>query len=133
MAPASSTDAATTPATATDGSPEAKFEAARASFDQHLATLETRGAGVWGGPEFGLAKNLAAESVGAHDAGNTQMAQNRLAEASKLLDQVEGKAQQALAAQLVAGEKALAAGQEELANQAFDLARRIDPERQTYR
>jgi len=97
------------------------------SFDRRLAALETRGAGVWGGPEFGLAKTRAAESVGAHDAGNTQMAELRLADASKLLDQVESKAPQALAAQLAVGQKALAAGQQELANQAFDLARRIDP------
>jgi hypothetical protein len=124
----SSTDADATAAAAnTDGSPEAKFETARGSFDSRLAALETRGAGVWGGPEFGLAKNRAAESIGAHDAGNTQMARERLADASKLLDQVESKAPQALAAQIAAGQKALAAGQEELANQAFDLARRIDP------
>ena len=131
LAPSSVTSSPSTDATAaaanTAGSPEAKFEAARASFDQRLAALETRGAGVWGGPEFGLAKNRAAESVGAHDAGNTQMAQERLADASTLLDHVESKAPQALADQIAAGQKALAAGQEQLANQAFDLARRIDP------
>jgi hypothetical protein len=117
--------AATTPSA--DGSSEAKLQAAREKFDRRLAALETRGAGVWGGPEFGMAKTRAAESVGAHDAGNTQMAEERLADASQLLDQVESKAPQALAAQLAAGQKALAAGQEELANQAFDLAKRIDP------
>jgi hypothetical protein len=133
LAPSSMTSSSTTDADATAaaankaGSPEAEFEATRASFDRRLAALETRGAGVWGGPEFGLAKNRAAESVGAHDAGNTQMAQERLADASTLLDQVERKAPQALADQIAAGQKALAAGQEELANQAFDLARRIDP------
>ena len=128
MNPSSSTDAGATAAAANTGdSPESKFDAARATFDRHLATLETRGAGVWGGPEFGLAKNRAAESVGAHDAGNTQMAQERLADASTLLDHVESKAPQALADQIAAGQKALAAGQEQLANQAFDLARRIDP------
>jgi serine/threonine protein kinase len=128
MTSSSSTDADATGAAAnTADSPEAKFEAARATFDRRLAALETRGAGVWGGPEFGLAKNRAAESVGAHDAGNTQMAQERLADASTLLDHVESKAPQALADQIAAGQKALAAGQEQLANQAFDLARRIDP------
>jgi tetratricopeptide (TPR) repeat protein len=105
----------------------AKLQSARENFDRRLAALETRRAGVWGGPEFGLAKSRAAESVGAHDAGNIQMAQERLTDASRLLDEVESKAPQALAAQLAAGQKALAAGQEELANQAFDLARRIDP------
>jgi serine/threonine protein kinase len=128
LASASSTDGAAIGATsAADRSPEATFQAARGRFDQRLATLEARGAGVWGGPEFGLAKMRAAESVGAHDAGNTQMAELRLADASKLLDQVESKAAQALTAQITAGQKALATGQEELANQAFDLAKRIDP------
>ncbi len=124
----SAADAATVGATpGADSSPEATFQSARERFDRRLATLETRGAGVWGGPEFGLAKMRAAESVGAHDAGSTQMAVERLADASKLLDQVESKAAPALAAQIAAGQKALAAGQEELANQAFDLAKRIDP------
>lgn len=124
----SSSDAAAAAATpGADTSPDATLQAAREKFDQHLAALETRGAGVWGGPEFGLAKTRAAESVGAHDAGNTRMAEQRLADASQLLDQVESKAPQALDAQLAAGQKALAAGQEELANQAFDLAKRIDP------
>ena len=111
------------------GAPDgaANLQSARENFDRRLTALETRGAGVWGGPEFGLAKSRAAESVGARDAGNTQMAQQRLTDASRLLDAVESKAPQALAAQLAAGQKALAAGQEELANQAFDLAKRIDP------
>lgn len=125
--PASSDAAAATTTPSADGSAEAKLQAAREKFDRRLTALEARGAGVWGGPEFGMAKTRAAESVGAHDAGNTQMAEERLADASQLLDQVESKAPQALAAQLAAGQKALAAGQEELANQAFDLARRIDP------
>jgi hypothetical protein len=111
------------------GAPDAAtdLQSARGNFDRRLAALETRGAGVWGGPEFGLAKSRAAESVGARDAGNTQMAQARLTDASRLLDAVESKAPQALAAELAAGEKALASGQEALANQAFDLAKRIDP------
>ena len=120
----------TSPAdTTTTGAPDAvaNLQSARENFDRRLAALETRGAGVWGGPEFGLAKSRAAESVGARDAGNTQMAQARLTDASRLLDAVESKAPQALAAELAAGEKALAAGQEGLANQAFDLAKRIDP------
>ena len=47
--------------------------------------------------------------------------------ASQLLDKVERRIPQALAAQLDAGEKALATGQGEVAAQAFDLARKIDP------
>jgi serine/threonine protein kinase len=122
---AASPDTAVAPAP--DNSAEAKLQATRDNFDRRLAALEARGAGVWGGPEFAMAKTRAAESVGAHDAGNVRLAQQRLADASDLLDQVDSRAPQALAAQVAAGQKALASGQEELANQAFDLARRIDP------
>jgi len=45
----------------------------------------------------------------------------------RLLGNVERKAAQAHAAQIDAGERALAAGQQELARQAFEFARRIDP------
>lgn len=110
-----------------DPSEEAKLQAERETFDRRLAALEARGAGVWGGPEFAMAKTRAAESVGAHDAGNARIAQERLDDASRLLEAVESKAQQALATQIAAGQKALVAGEEEIANQAFDLARRIDP------
>src|SRR6201999_3579893 len=64
---------------------------------------------------------------GAHDAGNLQIAQERLVAAARLLDNVEARAPQALAAQIAAGEKALGSGQSEVAGQAFQLARRIDP------
>src|SRR5262249_20130653 len=92
-----------------------------------LATLEIRGAGVWGGHEFAMAKTRAAESIGARDAGNPRMAQERLGAAMKLLDTVASRAPQAFSAQVAAGERALGAGQQEVAGQAFDLARRISP------
>jgi serine/threonine protein kinase/tetratricopeptide (TPR) repeat protein len=106
----------------------AGFEMDRARFDRRLAVLETRGAGVWGGADFAAAKTRAAESVGAYDAGSLALAQQRLAEASRLLQAVERAAPAALAAQLAAGERALGTGQQELASQAFDLAARIDPQ-----
>jgi tetratricopeptide (TPR) repeat protein len=112
------------PPTAAD---EQRLRQMRQSFDNRLASLEARGAGVWGGREFAMAKTRAAESVGAHDAGNPRVAQERLAAATKLLDTVESKAPQALSAQVAAGEQALGAGQQEVAGQAFDLARRISP------
>jgi serine/threonine protein kinase/tetratricopeptide (TPR) repeat protein len=107
-----------------------RLATAREEFDKRLAALETRGAGVWGGKEFAEAKTRAAESVGAFDAGNPQLAEERLKEASRLLGVVEGKADEALATQIANGEKALAAGQEEVARQAFEFALRIDPENQ---
>ena len=106
---------------------EQRLRTMRQTFDNRLAALEARGAGVWGGHEFALAKTRAAEAVGARDAGNSRVSQERLTAAMKLLDTVDSKAPQALSTQVAAGEKALGAGQQEVAGQAFDLARRISP------
>jgi tetratricopeptide (TPR) repeat protein len=111
------------PATIT---PEA-YAQLRATFDQRLAALESKGAGAWGGPDFAAAKTRAAESVGANDAGSPVLAEKRLNEALRLLGLVEARSNQALAAQLTSGETALAAGQGEVAKQAFESARQIDP------
>lgn len=122
---------AAVPAVSTSSAPtatdEQRLRQMRQTFDNRLATLEARGAGVWGGREFAMAKTRAAESVGARDAGNPRVAQERMAAAMKLLDTVESKAPQALSVQVAAGEQALGAGQQEVAGQAFDLARRISP------
>jgi eukaryotic-like serine/threonine-protein kinase len=99
----------------------------RAEFKQRLSSLDARAAGVWGGADFAAAKARAAESVGAYDGGNPLLAEQRLSDALRLLGKVESKASQAHAAQVNAGERALAAGQPEVARQAFELARRIDP------
>ena len=118
---------AAVPPTKADDAGEQSLASSQATFNSRLASLEKRGAGVWGGREFSDAKMLSAEAVGAHDAGDIELAQVRLNAASQLLDKVERRIPQALAAQLDAGEKALAAGQGEVAAQAFDLARKIDP------
>ena len=107
-------------------SPEAVAQM-RTSYDQRLAALEARGAGFWGGPDFAAAKTRAAEASGANDAGSTPIAEKRLKEALRLLAVVESRASQALTAQLTAGDNALAAGQGEVAKQAYESARRIDP------
>jgi hypothetical protein len=106
----------------------AALDGERGAFERRLTALETRGAGVWGGADFANAKMRAAEAQGAADAGSLALAQQRLSDASRLLDAVERAAPAALAAQLAAGDRALAAGQQELALQAYDLAARIDPQ-----
>jgi serine/threonine protein kinase/tetratricopeptide (TPR) repeat protein len=123
---ATSTSASASARAATAGD-EQRLREMRQTFDTRIAALEARGAGAWGGREFATAKIRAAESVGAQDAGNPRVAQERLTVAMKLLDTVESKAPQAFSAQVAAGEKALGAGQQEVAGQAFDLARRISP------
>jgi tetratricopeptide (TPR) repeat protein len=110
------------------GSAEKRLTQNRAVFDQRLAALDARGAGVWGGADFAAAKTRAAEAVGAHDAGSLSLAEQRLTEAIRLLGNVESRAGQNLSAQLGTGDQALVAGQGEVARQAYESARQIDPD-----
>jgi tetratricopeptide (TPR) repeat protein len=106
---------------------EDRYKQNRADFEQRLAALDARGAGVWGGTDFATAKSRAAESVGAHDAGSLSLAQRRLDEALRLLGNVESRASPTLTTQLATGDRALAAGQGEVARQAYESAKQIDP------
>jgi tetratricopeptide (TPR) repeat protein len=67
----------------------AKFAADRTEFNRRFALLEGRGAANWAGPELAKARTLAAESVGARDAGSLPVAQQRLDDASRVLDAIE--------------------------------------------
>jgi tetratricopeptide (TPR) repeat protein len=67
----------------------AKLAADRAQFDQRFALLETRGAANWAAADLARARTLAAESVGARDAGSLPLAQQRLAEAASVLETIE--------------------------------------------
>jgi eukaryotic-like serine/threonine-protein kinase len=67
----------------------AKFATDRTEFNRRFALLEARGAGNWAAPELARARALAAESVGARDAGSLPLAQQRLDEASRVLDAIE--------------------------------------------
>lgn len=67
----------------------AKLAADRAHFDQRFALLEARGAANWAAADLARARTLAAESVGARDAGSLPLAQQRLAEAASVLDAIE--------------------------------------------
>lgn len=106
---------------------QASLAIEQSALDRRVAVLEARGAGIWGGPDFAAARTRAAEGAGARNAGSVALVQQRFAEAAQLLDKVERAAPAAFSAQLGAGERALAAGQQERALQAFDLAARIDP------
>lgn len=112
---------------AQDAATEDSARAARAQLDARLAALDARDAGVWGGQAYADAKAREAEAVGADEAGSPSMAAQKLAEAERLLGEVEQSAPRALAAQLSSGEQALKAGNSAAARQAFALAHRIDP------
>jgi tetratricopeptide (TPR) repeat protein len=128
---ASSNAAATVTGTAAASAPPpdaaAKLAADRGVFDQRLAALTARGADVWGGADFAVARTRAAESKGARDAGEPALAQQRLTQASELLDAVERAAPAAVAARLEAGDRALAARQYSRAAQDYTQALALDP------
>jgi hypothetical protein len=113
-----------------EASASAKLQADRILTEQRIKALEARGADVWGGPDFAAAKASAAEAAAAHDPATVSTAEQHLTQAEGLLDNVEQAAPAALAAQLSAGERALADGQRTLALQAFDLALQIAPQDQ---
>jgi tetratricopeptide (TPR) repeat protein len=95
-----------------------------------VAALESRGAAAWDPADFSAAQMQAAESSGAAAAGGIPIALQHLNQAEQLLASVATKAPGALAAELKAGDAALAAGHQEVASQAYALARRIDPNSQ---
>jgi len=104
-----------------------KMNQARADFDQKLAALDAREAGVWGGKEYSDAKARSAEAKGARDAGDPPLAVTRLQEGISLLNAVESRVPAALATQLAAGDRAMELGNASAATQAYQLATQIDP------
>jgi hypothetical protein len=106
---------------------QARFMTDHALLEQRITALDARGAAIWGGADFMTAKTRSAEASGAQATGNSDLARQRLDEASQLLNGVDEAAPGALAAELSAGDQALGAGQVALANQAYDLAVRIAP------
>jgi eukaryotic-like serine/threonine-protein kinase len=105
----------------------ARLIRARTEFDQQVSALEARGADSWGGREFMSARLIAAEAVGAYEAGNPAFAEKRLAAAQEMLAAVQKRAPHEAALQLAAGERARAADRTQVAKQAFESALRIDP------
>ncbi|HUA23942.1 MAG TPA: protein kinase [Steroidobacteraceae bacterium] len=105
----------------------AKLNTESAAFQKRAAALAARGAVAWDGTDFSAAEVQAAEASGAAAAGGVAIATQHLSQAEQLLDKVAQRAPLALAAQLRAGDAAFAAGHRDAASQAYDLARRIDP------
>lgn len=108
----------------------AKLNTERADFQKRTTDLESRGAAVWGGADFAAAQMQAAEANGAAAAGGVTIALQHMDQAQQLLGNVAQKAPQALAAQLKAGDAALAAGHRDVASQAYAIALRIAPNSQ---
>jgi tetratricopeptide (TPR) repeat protein len=108
----------------------ARLDSERADFQKQAAALAARDAAAWDRTDYAAAQMQAAEGNGAAAAGGVAIAQQHFARAQQLLAGVAQKAPAAAAAQLKAGDEALAAGHQEAASQAYALARRIDPNSQ---
>ena len=121
---------ATPPKPQVDPEALATFNTERADFQKQTTDLESRGAAVWGGADFAAAQMQAAEANGAAAAGGVTIALQHMDQARQLLGNVAQRAPQALAAQLKAGDTALAAGHRDVASQAYAIALRIDPNSQ---
>lgn len=113
-----------------DAAALARLNAERADYEKRVAALEARGAASWGAGDFAAAQMQAAESRGAAAAGGLAIALQHLNQAEQFLANVARKAPEALAAELKAGDAALAAGNQQQATQAYALAARIDPNSQ---
>jgi tetratricopeptide (TPR) repeat protein len=104
-----------------------RLQADQTLFDSKLASLEGRAAPVWGGSDFADAKRLGTRAARAAAAGYLALARQWLNQAARLLARVEHAAPAALAAQLAAGDRALAEGRIQAAAQAYERARVINP------
>jgi serine/threonine protein kinase/tetratricopeptide (TPR) repeat protein len=105
----------------------ARFDTEHAAFQKRAAGLAARGAPAWDWADYSAAQMEAAEASGAAAAGGISLALQHLAQAQHDLAAAAAKMPQALSAQLAAGDAALAAGKQKPATQAFELARRMDP------
>lgn len=103
------------------------FEEADARYRAQLEELESQGAGIWGGTTFAAAKSLGAQASDAEASRDYVLALDRISVANQRLDRVVAERPRALERQLRDGDTALDAGRLELAKQAFELAKRIDP------
>jgi serine/threonine protein kinase len=108
----------------------AQLDTQSPALQKQAADLDARGAAAWDGTEFSAAQLQLAEANGAAAAGGVTIALQHLSQAQQLLTNVAQKEPQALAAQLKAADTALAAGQQDVASQAYALAQRIDPNSQ---
>jgi tetratricopeptide (TPR) repeat protein len=125
--PAAAPAPAAPPKPKVDPAALARLNTETAAFQKREAALAARGAVAWDGSDLAAAQVQAAEASGAAAAGGIVIAMQHLSQADQLLDKVAQRAPRALALQLKAGDAALAAGHRDVASQAYDLARRIDP------
>jgi len=125
----SAVPAPTTPAAVSERErQQAAYEESLAKFTAEFATLDGLGAGVWGGATFAAARSLSELASSAAADGDYVLALDRINVAVQRLERVGADRPAALERELGKGESALDGGQIEVARQAFELARLIEPE-----
>jgi hypothetical protein len=105
-------------------------EEVRAAIDERLQKLKEKAVTRWGGEEYSRIDSLLAAADQDFTAREYAEAEEKLNEIPPLLDVLEKRAPEVLAAQLAAGSQALQDGRSEDAKAAFELALQIEPNNQ---
>jgi len=105
----------------------ARADEVRLRFEQKLAAIEAVRAATWATAELAKAREGSAEARRAFDLGRYAAAGAAWEGAIEILDGIDGRRAEALAAAIEAGREALARGQSAAAADAFDLALAIEP------
>jgi serine/threonine protein kinase/tetratricopeptide (TPR) repeat protein len=114
-------------------SDEAAEKRAEELVSQHIALterlklLDERAGAQWGGEQYAAARKAIDDIGGNLERRNFDEAPAALAALQASLDAIEARVPEALAAQLTAGQLALAQGEFENARHAFETALRIEP------
>jgi eukaryotic-like serine/threonine-protein kinase len=107
-----------------------RAEEIRAANDERLKKLVERAAEQWGGEEFKRANAELADGDKDYEAREYSAAATHFEAMTALLETLEGRAPEVLAAQLANGAKALQEGRSADAKAAFELAAKLDPKNQ---
>lgn len=106
----------------------AQAQAARAQFEQQFATLLSRGVQAWGAASLAQAKSQAAAGAGAFTAKDFPASRTAYQAAATGTAALLADIPPRLSSALAAGAAALAAGDKQAAQDAFDQASVLDPD-----
>jgi tetratricopeptide (TPR) repeat protein len=97
------------------------------ALTERLKLLDERAGALWGGEQFAAARKAVDDIGGNLERRNFDAAPEALTALQASLDAIEARVPEALAAQMTAGQRALAEGEFENARHAFETALRIEP------
>jgi tetratricopeptide (TPR) repeat protein len=97
------------------------------ALTERLKLLDERAGALWGGEQFAAARKAVDDIGGNLERRNFDAAPEALTALQASLDAIEARVPEALAAQMTAGQRALAEGEFENSRHAFETALRIEP------